>query len=157
MGSLWMHKDGGLYVTDFLAHDTDQSIQVVVYHHAWPFDVKHYTRPADQWTPERFSKMQPQHWEEFVALDREHFQALVTKNRTERKQAEKKAQDARVKASMFEIEIPVAEEIVDAIQPIPAISDNKLVTVPSPYGRGVGSGGTDGGDEPGPGYVDQDR
>lgn len=58
----------------------------VVYMHVWPFEVKVWVRPTEEWTPDRFRLISDMsEARAIMSIPREELQSVITRNRAERK------------------------------------------------------------------------
>jgi len=81
--TFYQHKHGGIYQVDVpSAVSTVDEREYVVYSHVWPFDMKTYIRPIEEWTDGRFRELVPNEVKELFARDKEEFQReiLASKN-----------------------------------------------------------------------------
>ena len=82
----YMHRDGGIYVTLHVSSSTVDQSQHVVYRHVFPFEVKIWHRPIEEWDENRFTKITKLKAHTIMtsnnALD---YQAVVKANKSARK------------------------------------------------------------------------
>lgn len=48
-GHLFQHQDGGVYCFRGTAIDTRDGSLLYLYEHLWPFEIRLYARPAEEW------------------------------------------------------------------------------------------------------------
>lgn len=71
MEAFYRHKDGGLYFTVDVSSSTVDQFRWVVYFHVWPFESKTWHRPIEEWTPDRFERVNGTKVKEILSLNRE--------------------------------------------------------------------------------------
>ncbi len=54
LNSFYLHKDGGLYKTLYIAASTVNLSEHVIYKHIYPFENAIWSRPIEEWTDDRF-------------------------------------------------------------------------------------------------------
>lgn len=90
LNTFYQHVDGGLYLTKSISSSTvDQSLWVI-YDHVWPFEMKQWHRPIEEWTPERFTKIGYAEATEIALGDKEQAQKLIGERKAARRAAQGK-------------------------------------------------------------------
>ncbi|AQH05785.1 hypothetical protein A9R05_42980 (plasmid) [Burkholderia sp. KK1] len=91
-GTLFRHKDGGIYRYFGLSRDTEDSGLRVLYHHIWPFNPSTIplSRPIDLWEAS-FGPITEQDLSDAKCEDRSAAQGRITRNKAARRQAKQNA------------------------------------------------------------------
>lgn len=90
MNVFYQHIDGGLYLTKSIATSTVDLSLWVVYDHIWPFEVKQWLRPVEEWTPNRFNQVSYAEATEIALGDKEQAQKLISERRAARRASQGK-------------------------------------------------------------------
>lgn len=83
----YQHRDGGIYhVKSVGLSSVDAKTEMVVYDHCFPFEERTWLRPIEEWTEDRFMKIEMAKAHHIMAHEnREAFQKQVSENKAKRK------------------------------------------------------------------------
>lgn len=85
LNTFYQHIDGGLYLTKSLSTSSVDKSQWIVYDHVWPFEMKLWHRPLEEWTPERFREVDYAEATTIATGDKERAQLEIAARREARK------------------------------------------------------------------------
>lgn len=83
LNEYYQHKYGGLYLVSDVATHTTTKERLVIYIHVYPFEESVHARPIDEWTDDRFTRIDYSKVEELLHRDRLEFQIEIGKARAQ--------------------------------------------------------------------------